>query len=125
MKPRKTIIFIFIGMLAHSGGGVNAASTTSIANLAGALEKYCVPKCTSGCSNVFLAEYKDGHCICRSNLTYDAGLRECIVICPAGTYAYRGTTCPSGTYKFGTMDEHGVIAAGSACQSGNYKLTIN
>jgi hypothetical protein len=123
MKPRKTIILLFIGLLAHSGG-VRAVSVANEANLTAALEKYCVPKCTSGCSNVFLATYSNGHCLCRDNLDYDEDLRECIIRCPAGSYAYRGTTCPSGTYKSGIIDEHGVIAAGLSCPSGSYKLTI-
>jgi hypothetical protein len=114
-----------IGVSMGGGGGVMAASTANISRLGSALEKYCVPKCTSGCSNTFIAEYKNGNCICPANLKYDAGLRECIVKCPTGTYAGYGATCPSGTYKVGAADEHGVMAAGTVCPSGSYKLTIN
>jgi hypothetical protein len=151
MKPRKTIIFIFIGVLAHSGGsGVMAASMENTAHLAKALADHCVPKCTSGCSNTFIAEYKDGNCICPANLTYDDGLRECVVKCPAGMYALKsngecpagtqahngagcpagmqaagGTNCPAGAYKLGVVDEHGAMAEGTVCPVGNYTIKIN
>ncbi|MDR2098523.1 MAG: hypothetical protein LBO78_00665 [Rickettsiales bacterium] len=125
MKPQ-SIIFILIGVFVH-GGGVSAASTANLDALAQALEDYCIPKCESGCSESFLAEYDSatGECKCGANLTYDAGLRECIVQCPAGTYASQSATCPAGTYKIGNTDEHGVMAAGTSCPAGSYKITIN
>ncbi|MDR2098988.1 MAG: hypothetical protein LBO78_03110 [Rickettsiales bacterium] len=108
------------------------------AALEDALEDYCIPKCTSDCKPAFLAEYDSatGECKCGANLTYDEDLRECIVQCPAGTYAYKGVGCPGGTYassaaacpagayKIGTTDEHGGMAAGTTCPAGSYKITI-
>jgi hypothetical protein len=106
------------------GTGANAASTSLAKALDEALEDYCVPKCTSGCSKSFIAEYDDG-CKCGANLTYDTGLRECIIKCPVGMYASTTTVCPAGTYKIGGTDEHGVMSAGTSCPSGSYKITIN
>ncbi|MDR2098738.1 MAG: hypothetical protein LBO78_01795, partial [Rickettsiales bacterium] len=125
MNHEKTIMIVLISLLTGSGG-VFAASTSNFDALDKALADYCVPKCTSGCSKSFLAEYDaaTGECKCGANLTYDTGLRECIVKCPTGTYAHRGTpcpagtyasqstTCPAGAYKIGNTDEHGVMAAG-------------
>jgi hypothetical protein len=117
MKPRKTImIMLLIGMFVH-GGGVSAASTGNLEALEKALSEYCIPKCESGCSKSFLAEYDSatGECKCGADLTYDSGLRECIIKCPAGTYAYKGTGCPAGTYA----------SSAEACPVGMYTITIN
>ncbi|MDR2098942.1 MAG: hypothetical protein LBO78_02855 [Rickettsiales bacterium] len=121
MKPPKIIIIVLINLLSGSGGVFAALKD----DLAATLEEHCIPKCESGCSKSFLAEYDaaTGECKCGANLTYDPGLRDCIVKCPVGTYAHRGTGCPGGTYKIGNTDEHGVMA-GTACPAGSYKITI-
>jgi hypothetical protein len=136
MNHEKTIMIVLISLLSGSGG-TSAASTDNLEALEDALEEYCVPKCTSGCSKSFLAEYKDGECKCGTHLTYDEDLRECVITCPAGMYTHRGSECPpgmyaaegkgdcpAGSYKIGTTDEHGVMAAGTTCPSGSYKITI-
>ncbi|MDR2099073.1 MAG: hypothetical protein LBO78_03555 [Rickettsiales bacterium] len=136
MNHEKTIMIVLISLLSGSGG-TSAASTGNFDALDKALETYCIPKCESGCSKPFLAEYKDGKCKCGANLMYDSGLRECVIKCPtgmyvhkgpgcpAGTYAPQGATCPAGSYKLGNTDEHGVMAAGTTCPSGMYTITIN
>jgi hypothetical protein len=108
------------------------------ANLTAALEKYCVPKCTSGCNAVFKATYQNGACICNSdNLEYNKEMRECIIKCPMGMYAFFGDgcplgtymhsadVCPTGTYKgIGRLDLHGFMAdADGNCPTNS--LTIN
>jgi hypothetical protein len=104
MKPRKTIIFIFIGALIHSGGGLRAASTTNVANLTGALEKYCVPKCYSNCTGAFRAKYNaaTNKCECAGGgiLAYDKDLRECFLKCPAGSSYSTQAKCGAGMLKY-------------------------
>ncbi|MDR2098982.1 MAG: hypothetical protein LBO78_03080 [Rickettsiales bacterium] len=128
------IICILLGLSA--GGGASAALKD---DFAAALVDYCIPKCESDCSKSFLAEYDaaSGKCKCGANLTYDEDLRECVIKCPTGTYAHKGTpcpagtyassssTCPAGAYKIGTTDEHGVMATGTSCPSGSYTITID
>jgi hypothetical protein len=111
-----------------------AATGANIANLTKALADYCVPKCTSGCAGIFLANYvpndpqdlsKGGICECPDKLTYDSDLRECIVKCPMGTYVYKGTGCPAGLYKGpNTVDEHGVMPEGTICPTTSYRIII-
>lgn len=110
-----------------------AASTANVANLTAAMEKYCVPKCTSGCSEMLLADYKVpagssvGTCVCKStNLQYDPASRECIVHCPIGTYAYAShEACPAGTYAHNGACPKGSYGTAGACSTvGKYKFSI-
>jgi hypothetical protein len=121
-----------IGILLMLCSGAAAAASTSLSEaLDAALEDYCVPKCTSGCSELFIAEYDPGtgECKCKNGLTYDSAFRECTIKCPAGTYAWsgpgcpagmyasQGKGCPAGSYRLGNTDEHGVMAEAASCPS--------
>jgi hypothetical protein len=152
-KEMKTMIYRHYGgiicmvLSLSSGGGVKAASTSNINSLTKALSDYCVPKCTSGCVGIFLADYvmkdpqdlsKGGDCVCPADMNYDSALRECLISCPAGSYLYAGagncpegyqletrSNCASGTYQLAKTDDHGaVIAANGTCPAGSGEINI-
>ncbi|MDR2098726.1 MAG: hypothetical protein LBO78_01730 [Rickettsiales bacterium] len=85
------------------GAWAKAASTPASSNLRSALDsalvEYCIPKCDSNCNDLFKATYTAGQCACGIGdwMRYIKDKRECVMLCPTGTYL--GTECPSWTYR--------------------------
>ncbi len=77
--------------------------SVSKADLTDIMQKYCVPKSASNCSNAFTAKYNGSRntCECENNtyMRYDAGERHCVIQCPAGAIAVPVSACPAGSWQ--------------------------